>query len=234
MTNKSSATGTSVAEALDKIAKELDVKRSDLDFEVQRDQFFTSDGQARGLTEMIVSGWLGVKAEGVDEMIKWLSKTLELMSFTAKVSGSDKNGVRFTIDSEEGGRIIGRKGSTLRSIQTLMTAAAKAKGFDWEYSINVSGGEKKEERERRPRRERDDRPRGPRKSSKRDEEKLQELAKKLAEKVIKESTAIVIEKELNGFQRRVVHLAIKEIEGVGSESFMDNDIKKIRLTLTSA
>ena len=63
---------------------------------------------------------------------------------------------------------------------------------------------------------------------------MQQLAKKLAEKVIKESTAIVIEKELNGFQRRVVHLAIKEIEGVGSESFMDNDIKKIRLTLTSA
>ena len=234
MTNKNSATGTSVAEALDKIAKELDVKRSDLDFEVQREQFFTADGQQRGLTEMIVLGWPGQKAEGVDEMTEWLSKTLELMSFTAKVSSSDKNGVRFTIDSEEGGRIIGRKGTTLRSIQTLMTETGKSKGFDWEFSINVCGGEKREERERSPRRERSDKPRGPRKSSKRDEEKLQSLAKKLAEKVLKESTEIVIEKVLNGFQRRVVHLAIKEIEGVGSESFMDEDVKKIRLVPTEA
>lgn len=234
MTKKSSATGTNVAEALDKIAKELDLKRSDLDFEVQRDQFFTADGEQLGLTDIIVSGWLRVKAEGIDVMTEWLRKTLELMSFTATVSGSDKNGICFMIDSEEGGRIIGRKGSTLRSIQTLMTETAKSKGFDWEFSINVSGGEKKEERERRPRRERDDKSRGPRKSSKRDEEKLQNLAKKLAEKVIKDSAEVVIEKELNSFERRVVHLAIKEIDGVGSESFMDDDVKKIRLVPTEA
>lgn len=230
---KKSAVGASVAEALGKIASELKVNISDLDFEVTREQFFTPSGQQVGLSEIDVLAWVVQKMEGVEEMEGWLSKTLELMGFKAKVSSSDRNGIRFFIDSEEGGRIIGRKGSTLKSIQTMMEETAKSKGFDWSFSINVQGGERKEREERRPRREHDDRGRG-RRSSRRDEEKLKNLAKKLAQRVLKDKSEIIIEKELNGFQRRVVHMAIKDIDGVESESFMDSEIKKIRLVPTEA
>ena len=233
---KKSAVGTSVAEALTKIASELETNISDLDFEVTREQFFTQDGQQVGLSEIEVLGWILTKTEGVEEMEGWLSKTLDLMGFNAKVSSSDRNGIRFLIDSEEGGRIIGRKGATLKSIEKMLTDVARAKGFDWTFSIQVQGGERKEgrdSRERRDNRERRGRDRD-RRSSRRDEEKLKNLAKKLAQRVIKDNAEIIIEKELNGFQRRVVHLTIKDIEGVKSESFMDSDVKKIRLVPTEA
>ena len=240
---KKSAVGESVAEALEKIASELDVNISDLDFEVVREQFFTADGQQIGLSEIEVVAWVITKTEGVAEMEEWLRKTLDLMGFTATVSSADRASIRFSIDSEEGGRIIGRKGSTLNSIQKMLSDTAKAKGFDWEFSIQVQGGERKEDRDRRDSRDgrdgRDGRGRDSdrgrdRKSSRRDEEKLKNLAKKLAQKVLKDNSEIIIEKELNGFQRRVVHLTIKDIDGVESESFMDSDVKKIRLIPTEA
>lgn len=226
MTDRLNAMGADVTEALTKIAEEMDVSISELDFEVEREQFFNATGQAIGLDTIKVFAWKKQLINGLLEMKEWLEKTLELMGFTATVSISDRKGVQFHIDSEEGGRIIGRKGSTLKSIQALMEENKKAQGYDWDFSIKVHGGEKKE---RTPREfDRKDGRRDKR-SSKRDEEKLQRLAKKLAHKVVKSQEEIIIEKELNGFQRRVVHLTIKGMDGVVSESFMDNEVKKIRL-----
>jgi len=73
--------------------------------------------------------------------------------------------------------------------------------------------------------------RGSSRTDKRDEDRLKSLAKKLAHKVLKSGEAVVIEKELNGFQRRLVHVTVQNIDGVGTESFMDGETKKIRILL---
>ena len=43
----------------------------------------------------------------------------------------------------------------------------------------------------------------------------------------------MIEKELNGYQRRIVHMVIKDFDGVDSESFNEGEQRKIRLVLSS-
>ena len=54
----------------------------------------------------------------------------------------------FSIESEQGGQIIGRKGSTLRNIQALMEETSTKAGYDWTFSLQVAGGEEKRRRSR--------------------------------------------------------------------------------------
>ena len=120
----------------------------------------------------------------------------------------------------------------MRSIQTLMEETSTKSGYDWTFSLQVAGGE--ERKERRPRRE--DRRDGRRENRRgnRDDDNLKRLATKLANKVLESSEPIIIEKELNGYQRQIVHMVIKEFEGVDSESFNDGEQRKIRLVLSSS
>ena len=67
----------------------------------------------------------------------------------------------------------------------------------------------------------------------RDDDNLKRLATKLANKVLETSEPIVIEKGLNGYQRRIVHMVIKDFDGVDSESFNEGEQRKIRLVLSS-
>ena len=90
--------------------------------------------------------------------------------------------------------------------------------------------ERRRDREDSRGRDRDrDRKRGDRRDNKRDDEGLKRLAKKLASRVFDSGEPLIIEKELNGYQRRLVHMTIKEFTGVNSESFDDNGARKIRL-----
>ena len=51
----------------------------------------------------------------------------------------------------------------------------------------------------------------------------------LADRVLESGEALVVEKELNGYQRRIVHMTIKDFKGVNSESFDADGVRKIRL-----
>ncbi len=93
-------------------------------------------------------------------------------------------------------------------------------------------------RERRPRRDRDDRDdrrsrrdRGDRddRRSERDVKKLKRLARRLAEEAVEKGEVVRIRKELNSYERRVVHLVVAEIDGVSSESEGDGSHKRIVL-----
>ena len=111
-----------------------------------------------------------------------------------------------------------------------MNEYSSKEGYEWVYALHVDGGEKRERRrDRDDSRGRDrDRKRGDRRD-KRDDEGLKRLAKKLANRVLDNGEPLTIEKELNGYQRRIVHMTIKEFNGVNSESFDDNGDRKIRL-----
>ena len=57
----------------------------------------------------------------------------------------------------------------------------------------------------------------------------QEPRRASAEQAIEKGEAIVIRQELNSYERRIVHVAIQDMEGVSSESIGDGSVKQIRL-----
>lgn len=52
---------------------------------------------------------------------------------------------------------------------------------------------------------------------------------RLAEEVLRTGEPTEIHRELNSFERRIVHMAVSEIEGVFSESVGDGPVKQIRI-----
>ena len=78
--------------------------------------------------------------------------------------------------------------------------------------------------DRRPRRD-DDRPR----RSDADVDDLKRLARKLAEKVLSTGEPEVIRRELNSYDRRIVHVEIAEMAGVGSRSVGEGHDRRIEI-----
>ncbi len=232
--DKKSAVGETVSEALAEIAKELGLEIGELDYEIDSAQFLNEQGQPTARLDVEVTAWKKTFKPGINEMQAWLSQTIEVLGLEATVSVREaQNTLHFTITSEQGGQIIGRRGATLKSIEKLMNEFSVKSGYEWKYALHVDGGEERErERSERRRRDRDDsrgKRRGDRRDNKRDDEGLKRLAKKLASRVAESGESLVIEKELNGYQRRIVHMTIKEFNGVNSESFDDDGARKIRL-----
>lgn len=231
---KRAATADTVFEALTQIAAELGLNVAELDYSIDSEQFLNENGQKIGRRDVEVTGWKKEFKPGMQEMQEWLTTTIDVLGLTAEISVREHgNTLHFTIKSEEGGRIIGHRGATLKSIEKLMNEYSSKEGYEWTYALHVDGGERRERR-----RERDDsrgRDRGDRgrkrgdRRDKRDDEGLKRLSKKLASRVLDSGEAIVIEKDLNGYQRRIVHMTIKDFNGVNSESFDDDGARKIRL-----
>ena len=234
---KRAATAETVLEALTQIATDLGLDVAELDYDIGSEQFLNENGQKIGRRDVEVTAWKKVFKPGIQEMHGWLTTTIEVLGLTAEVSVRENgNTLHFTIKSEEGGRIIGHRGATLKSIEKLMNEYSSKEGYEWAYALHVDGGEKRERRrDRDDSRGRDrDRKRGDRRDNKRDDEGLKRLAKKLASRVLDSGEPLIIEKELNGYQRRLVHMTIKEFTGVNSESFDDNGARKIRLVKADA
>lgn len=99
----------------------------------------------------------------------------------------------------------------------------------------------RDDRDGPPRRDRDDR--GPRgrgrddrgpggpgaRRSEEDLDKLRKLTARLAEEVLRTGEPTEIRRELNSFERRVVHMVVQDFEGVASESVGDGPTKVVRL-----
>jgi predicted RNA-binding protein Jag len=58
---------------------------------------------------------------------------------------------------------------------------------------------------------------------------LQGMARKMAERVLETGEAEQVRRTLNSYNRRIVHMTIKEIEGVGSRSLGEGNDKTIEL-----
>ncbi len=88
-------------------------------------------------------------------------------------------------------------------------------------------------RDRDDRRGRDrDRDRGDRgdRRSDRDIDRLKSLARRLASKAVKSGESITMRKEMNSFERRVVHMELADFDGVETESSGDGSMKQIIIT----
>lgn len=110
---------------------------------------------------------------------------------------------------EDYGIVIGRRGETLDSIQYLTRLAANRKKGENDYSrISVNVGNYREKRK----------------------QTLSELAKKNASKVRKYGRNFSFE-PMNPYERRIIHTAVQEIEGVTSYSVGSDSDRRVVITL---
>ena len=258
---KRSAVAETISGALAQIATELELDITELDYNIDSAQFLDENGHRTSRRDVEVTGWKKVLKPGINEMQSWLSTTIEALGLEATVTVREShNTLHFTIASEQGGQIIGRRGATLKSIEKLMNTYSVKVGYEWKYALHVDGGEERSERRgdrddsrgrnrndsrgdrrndrndrndrrgdrRNDRNDRNDR-RGDRRDNKRDEEGLKRLSKMLGNRVLESGEPLIVEKELNGYQRRIIHMAIKDFKGVKSESFDADGVRKIRL-----
>ena len=219
--------GATLSAAIISAAAKLGGEPTQVEYEFQLDHFRNTAGRNKPVETVRISAWLGEPKDvsGAEAAKVWIKKLTELINVetTVKYRLTGDKSVEIILKSEQGGRLVGRKGSSLKSIQALLEAVMGKEHADWKYRIDVSGSRKS-----------DDEPRTRRsKLSNHDIRKLESLAVKLAKKVLHSKKPLLIRQALNSFERRVIHLKVKSIDGVNTESIMDKDVKKIRIIPTS-
>ncbi len=251
--------GYHLAEAIGKAAEQLGVDPMLVSHKYDMSHFRTEDGRSRPVDTVKIIAWARdpKQMEGALAAKEWMEGLLQKMEIeaTVNVDVTGDNQASLTIDSSSARHLVGRQGSNLRAINDLLSAAMAKSYEDWNIRIDVQGGERRERRdddrrdrrdrgERRDRRDRGDRgDRGDRRErrdgggerrSERDVEKLKSLARRLADEAIETGEPIHIRRELNSFERRVVHMVISELDGVESESVGDGRHKKILIRAAEA
>ncbi len=98
--------------------------------------------------------------------------------------------------------VIGHRGETLDALQYLASLAANNGGGHYKISINIG-----DYRERR-------------------EKTLTDLAKRISAQVLKNGKSRTLE-PMNPYERRIIHTAVQEIDGVVSNSFGDGAGRRV-------
>lgn len=139
----------------------------------------------------------------------YLKEILEGMGFTGVIvlCKEAEEDIYFEITCEEDyGNIIGRRGETLDALQYLTKLFVnRAEGNNKRVALNVG-----DYRARR-------------------EETLKALAKRQASRVAKYGRSTALE-PMNPYERRIIHTAIQEIEGVTSHSVGEGDRRRVVIT----
>ena len=117
-------------------------------------------------------------------------------------AATKENAVLISLDGESVGVIIGHRGETLDSIQYLTSLAASNGGGYFKVTINI--GNYREKRE----------------------EALVNLAKRVSEQVIRTGRSRSLE-PMNPYERRIIHTAVQEIDGVVSTSFGEGAARRV-------
>lgn len=127
---------------------------------------------------------------------------------TIKVANKE-NASMIMLDGEDISIVIGRRGETLDALQYLASLAANNGGGHYKISLNI--GNYREKRE----------------------ETLVHLANKIAAQVLKTGKNRTLE-PMNPYERRIIHTAVQEIEGVESKSFGEGVGRRIVISPVGA
>ena len=234
-----SAEAHHVSTALAACAEELGVDADNLHWALDKNHFRTELGLVVAQDTVRIIAWKRdeKELEACNAGKEWLLEVIEGMELKAKITAkmTSNNKVVLGVDVDNAARFIGRGGSTLQGVSELLaeTMAEKFPGIVFHISVadkrSDNDGDRGRGRDDRGRgRGRDDRGRGGR-TSERDEESLQRMARKIAERVLESGEAEQIRRAMNSYNRRIVHMAVKEIEGVGSRSLGEGQDKTIEL-----
>ncbi|MBE6733209.1 MAG: KH domain-containing protein [Ruminococcaceae bacterium] len=124
-----------------------------------------------------------------------------------KIKVAERQGGAYIMLEGEGlGAIIGHRGETLDALQYLAGLAANGAGGYYKVSLNIG-----DYRERR-------------------EQTLTALAKRVSEQVLRTGKNRTLE-PMNPYERRIIHTAVQEIEGVVSNSFGEGSARRVVISL---
>lgn len=140
---------------------------------------------------------------------QFLKELLDKMGISGEVLAAEtEDGLRFNIDANTNGLLIGRRGETLDAIQYLVSLYANKdkKGEDYtRITLDTEGY-----RARR-------------------EETLQRLARRNAAQVRSTGRSIAME-PMNPYERRVLHSALSEFSGVSTHSEGEEPNRRVVIT----
>lgn len=153
------------------------------------------------------------KSESLKAAVSYLKEILMGMGVAdVKIDAyrTQENEIILELDcGDDYGIVIGRRGETLDSIQYLTRLVANKHKLESEYSrLSINVGNYREKRKNA----------------------LRELAKKNSEKVLKYGRNVTFE-PMNPYERRIIHTAVQEIEGVTSHSVGSDASRRVVITL---
>ncbi len=208
MIREAIVTGLTLDAAIDKGCEELGIAREDCSVEVLEREKKGMFGKIK--TEAKIRVYIEEPDEN-EKLILAKEYLLELLEGlgveNAVLQVEEKeNAAVITIDGENLGTIIGRRGETLDALQYLTSLVCnRAKGDYYKISLDCCGYREKRE------------------------ETLKELANKIAKQVLRTGRNSVLE-PMNPYERRIIHAVISEIEGVSSKSIGEDPNRKVVVT----
>lgn len=117
-------------------------------------------------------------------------------------AASEDNAIYLQLDGEKLGVVIGRRGETLDALQYLTSLAANTGNGYQKVTLNI--GNYREKRE----------------------QTLTSLAKKVSAQVLSSGRSRALE-PMNPYERRIIHTAVQEIEGVESASIGEGSSRRV-------
>ena len=146
-----------------------------------------------------------------ERSLRFVRTLLSHMKMDAEVTlapddgeGSDDE-IRLEIEGPDAGRVIGKRGAVLEAIQYLTTRVAHKPGEPRKHIAVDAEGYRA-----------------------RHEDQLADMAKKLARRVAKEGKVITFD-PMTARDRRVVHMALKDMTGVRTESHGEGPDRRVQI-----
>lgn len=202
------AVGHDVESAIEKGCAELGVAREDASAEVleraKKGLFgkLKSEAKVRVYVEVEDAPAEGEKLTIAKTYLLSLLEKLGVENAELVVE-EEKGHALITVEGENLGAVIGRRGETLDALQYLTSLVCnRAKGDFFKISLDCSGYRAKRE------------------------ETLKALAQKIAKQVLRTGRNSVLE-PMNPYERRMIHAVIAEIEGVTSKSVGEDPNRKV-------
>ena len=226
--------GRTEKEAIDRAAEELGLEKDGFDVEIlesQKSGLFkkgfvkiqihtdkpitvkkmekegNSDKSVNGNYQQPIFGDPEPKNDFEQSMIGFISKLIEYMGYTGRVSVQfrEEHKVGFKIDSEHSSILIGKKGKNLDAVQLLANIYAGKLGKE-DIRIILDSENYRIRRE----------------------ESLVRLAYTVADRVRENRSSILLE-PMNPFDRRLIHTTLNDIADVGTKSEGEGLYKQVRV-----
>ena len=193
----------SVEEAKAAIAAEFGVSEDAIEFEVQQEAEKKVLGIFGG-TAAIVKGVLkgGIAAVAAEKYLRGILDAMGVEDYTIEVTEND-NHCAITLDGENLGFIIGRRGETLDALQYLTSLVANRADSGY-YRVTLDIGNYREKRE----------------------QSLVSLARRLGGQTARTGRRNSLE-PMNPYERRIIHTTVQEMEGVISWSVGSDDRRHV-------
>lgn len=193
------ASGKTVEEAIENGCLLLGVSRETISFEI----IDLPKKKLFGMSEAKVK--IAVEEGGPEKIAQdFLEEVSRTMGLNLEItSRQDGKNLYLNFEGEDSGALIGRRGETLNAMQYLVSLVAN-RGEGEFVKICLDSGNFREKREKT----------------------LQELAKKVAAGVLKTGRPQTLE-PMSPYERRIIHGAVSEIEGVSSRSIGEEPNRKV-------